>query len=89
MRIAVRADDAGHMRQVRNLRERRRHLGTCRRVGERASGCVEDDLVGVACLRGEVVLEESGRALRVRVGQGQVVDEVVLEAARYRERADQ
>src|SRR5262249_315442 len=61
----------------------RGHAGLDRGVGDLAAARVQDDLVGVAGLRGEVALQHVERALRLAAGQGEVGGVAGADRARH------
>ena len=72
-RPRVGADHRGDVRQLGDFGEHRAHVRAHRGVQHAAVGDAEDDLVAVARLRREAVLQQVRGALRVGVGQREVV----------------
>ena len=86
---AVWADDAGDVRLTGHLGEHRFHARAHGRFGHAPVPDAEDDLIGVAGLRGEVAHQEVGGALRFGAGQGEVVGVPGSQRAGEPERGDQ
>jgi len=84
--LAVRADDADHVRALAGLGEHRLDALLDRGVAERAVLDVEHDLVAVARLGGERLLQQLERTGRLGAGQREAV--VVLVAGRLAEAAE-